>query len=44
MLARMFGVTDDGVHDRLMDFTRAVTGSFWFVPALDDLERALGLT
>jgi putative iron-dependent peroxidase len=42
MLARMFGIDGDGLHDRLTDFSHPVTGSFWFVPALDDLEAALG--
>jgi putative iron-dependent peroxidase len=37
MLQRMFGLTDDGLHDRLMDFTRAVSGSYYFVPSIDDL-------
>jgi putative iron-dependent peroxidase len=43
MLARMFGVAGDDLHDRLTDFSRPVTGSYWFVPALEDLEAALGL-
>lgn len=42
MLARMFGTDGDGLHDHLTDFSRPVTGSYWFVPALDDLEAALG--
>jgi putative iron-dependent peroxidase len=33
MLARMFG-TDDGVHDRITDFSRPVSGAFYFAPAL----------
>jgi porphyrinogen peroxidase len=33
MLARMFGL-EDGVHDRLTDFSRPVTGSFYFAPSL----------
>jgi putative iron-dependent peroxidase len=41
MLARMFGTSDDGGHDHLTDFTRPVTGSFWFVPSLDDLLPAI---
>jgi putative iron-dependent peroxidase len=44
MLGRMFGVDGDGLHDRLTDFSTPVTGSYWFVPALDDLRRALGLS
>jgi putative iron-dependent peroxidase len=37
MLARMFGTSGDGLHDRLTDFTHPVSGSFYFAPALDDL-------
>jgi putative iron-dependent peroxidase len=39
MLARMFGVgTDtDGLHDHLTDFSRPVTGSFYFAPSLTTL-------
>jgi putative iron-dependent peroxidase len=43
MLRRMFGVDGDGLHDRLTEFSQPVTGSLWFVPALGDLEQALGL-
>ena len=35
MLARMFGMSDDGVTDRLTEFSRPVTGSYWFVPPLE---------
>ena len=41
MLARMFGTSGDGLHDHLTDFTRPVTGSSWFVPALADLLDAV---
>jgi putative iron-dependent peroxidase len=34
MLARMFGMAEDGVHDRLTDFSRPVTGAYYFAPAL----------
>ena len=43
LLRRMFGVSGDGVHDRLTEFSRAVTGAYWFAPAKDDLEAALGM-
>jgi porphyrinogen peroxidase len=33
MLARMFGL-EDGAHDRLTDFSRPVTGAFYFAPSL----------
>jgi putative iron-dependent peroxidase len=41
MLARMFGTIGDGLHDRLTDFTRPVSGSFYFAPSLDALEGIL---
>ncbi len=41
MLARMFGTSGDGEHDRLTEFTKPVSGSFWFVPSLPDLAAAL---
>jgi putative iron-dependent peroxidase len=41
MLARMFGTTDDGLHDHLTDFTHPVSGSFYFAPALEDLATCL---
>ena len=37
MLARMMGTTADGLHDRLMEFSRAVTGSTFFVPSIETL-------
>jgi putative iron-dependent peroxidase len=36
MLDRMFGVID-GVRDHLTDFTRAVSGSYYFAPSLEAL-------
>ena len=42
MLRRMFGQSGDGLRDRLTEFTRPVTGSFYFVPSLEDLGDALG--
>jgi putative iron-dependent peroxidase len=38
MLARMIGASDDGIHDRLMDFTRAVSGATFFAPSLKALK------
>jgi porphyrinogen peroxidase len=32
LLRRMYGLTDDGVRDRLLDFTQPVTGSWWYAP------------
>ena len=37
MLSRMMGTTGDGLHDRLMEFSRAVTGATFFVPSLETL-------
>jgi len=37
MLARMFGTDADRIHDHLMDFSRPVTGSFYFAPSLTTL-------
>lgn len=41
MLARMYGV-EDGVADRLTEFSHPVSGSSWFVPSLEDLVAAAG--
>ncbi|MFT4542796.1 MAG: putative iron-dependent peroxidase [Planctomycetota bacterium] len=40
-LERMFGVTDDGMRDRITDFSMAVTGSYWFTPCVEDLQHTL---
>ncbi len=42
MLARMFGTSGDGVHDRLLDFSRPVTGSYYFAPSGPDLAAIAG--
>lgn len=34
MLRRMFGLDADGLHDRLTDFSRPVSGAFYFAPPL----------
>lgn len=39
MLARMFGTEGRKTRDRLLDFTRPVTGAFYFAPSLEDLAR-----
>lgn len=33
----MYGVTGDGLHDRLIEFSTPVTGSYWFAPDADTL-------
>ena len=32
-LDRMFGVSDDSEYDHLIDYSHAVTGSYWFAPS-----------
>jgi len=41
MLRRMVGVSGDGLHDRLLEFTHAVSGATFFAPSLRVL-RSLG--
>ncbi|MBW2230845.1 MAG: Dyp-type peroxidase [Deltaproteobacteria bacterium] len=41
LLGRMFGLWEDGVRDRLMDYTRPVTGSYWFAPSQLDLDSVV---
>jgi putative iron-dependent peroxidase len=41
MLSRMFGTSADGVRDRLTDFSRPVTGSFFFAPSVEALHALL---
>ncbi|MFP6639386.1 MAG: Dyp-type peroxidase [Myxococcota bacterium] len=42
ILHRMLGTSGDGVRDRITDFTRPATGSFWFAPSEAELAGALG--
>ena len=37
MLARMFGTAPDGLSDRLTDFSRPVSGAYYFAPSLEAL-------
>ncbi len=39
-LESMLGIPD-GIHDRLIEFSTAVTGSYWFAPAQEDLQAVL---
>lgn len=41
LLRRMFGLWDDGIHDRLTAYSIPVTSSYWFAPSEEAL-RALG--
>jgi len=38
----MFGTTGDGVHDRLIDFSRPVSGAYYFAPSLNALNELAG--
>lgn len=40
-LSSMFGCSGDGLHDRLLAFSTATTGAFYFAPSREDLEAAL---
>ena len=40
MLQRMFGLSGDNLHDRLMEFTEPVSGGYFFAPSVEQL-RAL---
>ena len=42
MLARMFGNTDDGIHDRLTEFSRPVSGAYYFAPSQNALREVGG--
>ncbi|MBF6568665.1 MAG: Dyp-type peroxidase [Candidatus Binataceae bacterium] len=42
MLTRMVGASGDGEHDRLLDFTRAVSGANFFAPSIDLLRSMAG--
>jgi putative iron-dependent peroxidase len=42
MLARMFGVSGDAVRDRLTDFSRPVSGAYYFAPSLAALDAVAG--
>lgn len=37
MLARMFGLSGDGLHDHLTDFSTPVSGAYYFAPSLEAL-------
>ncbi len=43
LLEGMFGVSGDGEHDRLIEYSTPVTGSFWYAPPVETLEAAFGV-
>ncbi len=42
MLARMFGTAGDGVHDRLIEYSRPVSGAYYFAPSINALNDLAG--
>lgn len=40
-LQRMLGNTDDGYRDHLMQYSQAISGAYWFMPAQVDLNAIL---
>lgn len=43
MLQRMYGLNADGLHDRLLEFTKAVGGNYFFAPPQDLLNELFDL-
>ena len=41
-LERMYGVAGDGLSDRLIEFSTAITGAYWYAPGAGDLEGVFG--
>ena len=41
MLERMFGTSDDGIHDRLLHFVTPLDGAYYFAPSEELLEEVL---
>lgn len=42
MVARMFGTSGDGLTDHLTRYSTPVTGSYYFVPPVEDLTTVFG--
>jgi putative iron-dependent peroxidase len=40
-LESMLGMTEDGIHDKLIEFSKATTSSYWFAPSAEDLALAI---
>ncbi len=40
-LKHMFGQTEDGLHDKLIEYSKPVTSSYWFAPSHSDLHIML---
>ncbi len=37
-LERMFGTTEDGLYDKIIEYSKPLTSSYWFAPSAEDLE------
>jgi putative iron-dependent peroxidase len=44
MLSRMFGISGDGIRDRLTDFSHPVSGAFYYAPSQNALSELAGPT
>jgi len=42
MLRRMYGTSGDGIRDRLLDFSRPVSGSYYFAPSINIINELAG--
>jgi porphyrinogen peroxidase len=40
-LQRMYGTSDDGLHDQIIHYSRAVSGAYWYVPGVTELTEIL---
>ncbi len=42
LLGRMFGTWEDGIRDRLTDYSRPISGAYWLAPSEAALAALLG--
>lgn len=40
-LDSMFGLSEDGICDQLLDYSKAKTSSYWFAPSIEELQALL---
>ena len=38
-IERMFGVSEDNLHDRLTEFSVPISSSYWYVPSVESLQQ-----
>ena len=43
-LESMYGLTEDGLTDQLLNYSKAVSGSYFFAPTVEDLKEMLALS